>query len=46
MNKIRYWKRIAQYCEIVYRHTKGNIQTRAYYILGDINDYLYNLEDD
>ena len=46
MNKIRYWKRIAEYCDIIYRHSTGIFQTRAFHILTDINDYLFNLEED
>ena len=44
MDKIRYWKRISEYCDIIYRNSKGNIQTRAFNIACEIGDYLFNLE--
>lgn len=50
MNKIRYWKKQYYNALMIYRNTinnrKSDIFTRAYNILGEIGDYLFNLEDD
>ena len=46
MNKIRYWKRIGEYCNIIYHKSKGNIQTRAFNICCEIFEHLDNLEND
>ena len=46
MNKIRYWKRILEYCNIIYRNSKGNVLTRAFSMICMINDHLFNLEED
>ena len=46
MNKIRYWKRIGEYCNIIYHYSKDVfVMNRAYNMVLEIDDYLFNLEE-
>ena len=46
MNKIRYWKRIGEYCNIIYHCSKTEgVMTRAYNMCLEIYDYIDNLEE-
>ena len=53
MNKKRYWKKQEYIANIIYnlgfcdRYSKReDTATRAYNVLGDIGDYLFNMEEE
>jgi len=48
MNKKRYWKKQLYNANIIYQKTVDNrdgVFTRAFNIVCEINDYLFNLEE-
>ena len=46
-NKIKYWSKKLYLFDFIYRNSKTfKIFNRAFNLVFEINDYLFNLEDD
>ena len=47
MNKIKYWSKKLYLFDFIYRNSPNDkILRRAFNLICEINDYLYNLEED